>query len=225
MAWYYPKRPNNQFSLSKFSFGAKKTSTIEYLQKFLYLRQFWVLQRWKIVVIFPYRRTEPKRHPVFASLFQTNCIEVIYLEDHLKTTEESLTLDTFRLILSEPTTAPPLANKLLRSVLGTPNVQLEKIIEAILWYKFPKLTRKEIEAMLDLDFDLTQTAMYQEAKEEGKAVGLQEGKRESLLTFLQLRFGALSEPVLSRIQSATMPELDAYLLRIWSLKTPDDLFN
>lgn len=42
-----------------------------------------------------------------------------------------------------------------------------EFIEAIVVYKFPNLSREEIEAMLNLNL-IRQTKVYQEAKEEGK---------------------------------------------------------
>lgn len=42
-----------------------------------------------------------------------------------------------------------------------------EFIETIFVYKFPNLSREEIEAMLDLSL-IKHTRVYQEAKEEGK---------------------------------------------------------
>ncbi|BAZ29882.1 hypothetical protein NIES4074_23290 [Cylindrospermum sp. NIES-4074] len=51
-----------------------------------------------------------------------------------------------------------------------------EFIETIVVYKFPNLSREEIESMLNLSL-LKQTRVYQEAKEEGK----EEGKLELAL--------------------------------------------
>ncbi|MFM6518780.1 MAG: DUF2887 domain-containing protein, partial [Microcystis panniformis] len=45
--------------------------------------------------------------------------------------------------------------------------ELLELIETILVYKLPQVSRKEIEAMFSLS-DLKQTKVYQEALEEGK---------------------------------------------------------
>ena len=45
-----------------------------------------------------------------------------------------------------------------------------EFIETIVIYKFPNLSREDIEAMLDLNL-LKETKVYQEAKEEGKEEG------------------------------------------------------
>lgn len=55
------------------------------------------------------------------------------------------------------------------------------MIETILVYKLPAMSREEIEAMFELS-DLKQTRVYQQAKEEGKL----EGKLESVSGLLAI---------------------------------------
>ncbi len=59
------------------------------------------------------------------------------------------------------------------------NVQrtIIELIETVIVYKFPKLTRQEIESMLGLN-DLKQTKVYQEALEEGEQRGEQRGEQQ-----------------------------------------------
>ncbi len=57
--------------------------------------------------------------------------------------------------------------------------QLLELIETILVYKFPKMSRKEIETMFGLS-DLKQTRVYQEGKEEGTRTGRLEAKLEAV---------------------------------------------
>ena len=45
--------------------------------------------------------------------------------------------------------------------------EIIELIETVVLYKFPRLSRQEIEEMLGLS-ELKQTKVYQEAKEEGK---------------------------------------------------------
>ena len=63
--------------------------------------------------------------------------------------------------------------------------QLLEFIETILVYKFPKMSRKEIEAMFGLS-DLKQTRVYQEGEEEGKQKGRVEAKLEAVPRLLAL---------------------------------------
>ncbi|NEO19208.1 Rpn family recombination-promoting nuclease/putative transposase, partial [Moorena sp. SIO4A5] len=57
--------------------------------------------------------------------------------------------------------------------------ELLQLIETILVYKLPKLSRTEIEAMFSLS-DLRQTKVYQEALAEGRLEGIQEGRLEGI---------------------------------------------
>jgi predicted transposase/invertase (TIGR01784 family) len=51
--------------------------------------------------------------------------------------------------------------------LQLPQKQLLELIETILVYKLPNISREEIEAMFGLN-ELKQTRVYQEAKQEGR---------------------------------------------------------
>ena len=51
---------------------------------------------------------------------------------------------------------------------------LLQLVNTVIFYKFPLLSRKEIEAMLQVD-DLRNTRVYQEAKEEGLKEGIEKG--------------------------------------------------
>ena len=54
------------------------------------------------------------------------------------------------------------------------------LIESIVVYKFPQLSRQEIATMLGVQ-DLKQTRFYQEVFAEGKQEGIQQGKQEGKL--------------------------------------------
>ncbi len=72
-----------------------------------------------------------------------------------------------------------------RQELADVNTQRKfiELIETVFVYKFPQLSREEIEAMFGLN-ELKQTRVYQEAKaegvEEGRQEGLEEGRQEGL---------------------------------------------
>ncbi|WP_257999210.1 DUF2887 domain-containing protein [Fischerella thermalis] len=63
--------------------------------------------------------------------------------------------------------------------------QLLELLETILVYKFPKMTRKEIELMFGLS-DLKQTRVYQEAKQEGRQEGARQEKFRMIPLLLRL---------------------------------------
>ena len=72
-----------------------------------------------------------------------------------------------------------------------------EFIETIVVYKFPNLSREEIETMLNLNL-LKQTRVYQEAKEEGK----EEGKLETQLKMIPilLELGLTIQQIADRLE-------------------------
>jgi predicted transposase YdaD len=57
--------------------------------------------------------------------------------------------------------------------------QVVKFIETVLVYKFPQLSRQEIEAMFNYS-DLKKTRVYRDAKQEGLQIGEQRGEQRGL---------------------------------------------
>jgi predicted transposase/invertase (TIGR01784 family) len=57
---------------------------------------------------------------------------------------------------------------------------LVELIETVIVYKLPRLSREEIQAMLQVN-DLRETKVYQEAKQEGWQEGRQEGRQEGIV--------------------------------------------
>jgi predicted transposase/invertase (TIGR01784 family) len=60
-----------------------------------------------------------------------------------------------------------------------------ELIETVVLYKFPAISRGELEAMLNLS-DLRQTRFYQEAKEEGLIEGERKSKLKAVPELLKL---------------------------------------
>jgi predicted transposase/invertase (TIGR01784 family) len=191
----------------------------------LYIKQFEVRQHWKVLVIFGRKSMEPERSLAHQLFFDQGVVEVIHLKDYLTTAEDSLGMNTLRLILADKQKTPLLAKKLLETVFFSTNKSLEKLIEAIVLYKFPTLTREEIQTMLELDFDITQTTLYAEAKTEGKIEGEHRGFAKGLISLLTDRFGALDANVTEKLQASTDEQLQQYYKRIWTLESVEDLFS
>ena len=89
---------------------------------------------------------------------------------------------TIKLIIEDENAAIIAARDLITRTQQEINIeqqqkQLLELIETILVYKFPRMSRKEIEEMFGLS-DLKQTRVYQEGVEEGKQQGKQQGKEE-----------------------------------------------
>jgi len=84
-------------------------------------------------------------------------------------------------------------------------------IETVLVYKFPKLTREEIEKMFTLD-DLRQTRIYQDAQQECLEIGLQRGKKveaeQLILRLLRKRFKNLTNSQVEYISALDLEQLE-----------------
>ncbi len=115
---------------------------------------------------------------------------------------------------------------------GRRKIEILKLIETVLVYKFPKLTRAEIEAMFTLN-DLKETRVYQDARQEGlqegRQEGFQEGRQEGELSLvlrqLNRRFGKLSDRLTLSIQTLEMPQIEELADQLLDFRSIDDLDN
>jgi predicted transposase YdaD len=147
------------------------------------------------------------------------------------------------LITCPPEEAVKVVNE-IRSV-NTNRVILE-FIETILVYKFPRLTRKEIERMFALD-DLRQTRVFQEirdeylqegiqigkqegiqiGKQEGIQIGKQEGRREGeislVMRLVRRKFGQPDRELTTKISNLTLEQLENLGEELLDFTTIDDL--
>jgi len=99
------------------------------------------------------------------------------------------------------------------------------LLETVLVYKLPKLTREEIQDMLGFnDVELKKTRFYQdvfvegrqEGREEGRAEGRMEGEAAVLLRLMERKFHPLSESARQRVADA-----DAETLLVWAERVLD----
>ncbi len=170
---------------------------------YLYLNQYKPAQNWQAVAIFARRSHDPGKSPHFQELFASSRIKRVYLEDWLDRETNSLGIAIVQLILAPEVKATELAKQLAVQVERetAPDLQRDVVefIETVLVYKFPQLSREEIEAMFTLD-DLKHTRVYQEGK--------QEGKQETILHQLSRKFGQISPTMKSQIKTLEMPQLE-----------------
>lgn len=138
----------------------------------LYLRQYEPVNDWQAVVIYPFRKIEPPEMPAYRDLIALPKVQRIYLDELEVTPEQSLGLQILKLVVESNRKAPKQARHLIvqaQHEVGDLLVQREimELIQTIVVYKFPKISRKELEQMLGLG-DLKETKFYQEAKQETK---------------------------------------------------------
>jgi len=114
----------------------------------------------------------------------------IYLDRLTPQTSHSLGLQIVQFIIAPELQAtqqvPSLLNQAKQQISDAIiQENIVELIEKVIVYKFPQKSRQELEAMFSLT-EWKQTRFYQEAKEEGKLEGEQEGKLKTVSSFLKL---------------------------------------
>jgi predicted transposase/invertase (TIGR01784 family) len=136
----------------------------------LYLRHHPPRRHWQAVIIVPTRRHAPKLEEAYA-MFASH-LTIITLKDLSES--ENMGVELARLITATQRKAPIQARTLLKRTeqeIERPIQQtVEDFISTIMVYKFPKLSRQELETMLELG-SIKKTRVYQEALEEGESIG------------------------------------------------------
>jgi predicted transposase/invertase (TIGR01784 family) len=165
-----------------------QTDTEIYLRLFseigLYLRQYKPQNSWKGVVIYPTRSLDTADIKHYSEFFSSQRVSRIYLDELGEVSSLPVGIATIKLVIADNDTAITIARELIdrtkqENYTAAKQRQLLELIETILVYKFPSMSRQEIEAMFSLS-DLQQTRVYQEAKEEGRL----EAKLEVISQFL-----------------------------------------
>lgn len=157
---------------------------------FLYLRQYKPRNPWRGVVIYPTRNIDIGDKEYFLEFFLSQRIGRIYLDELGEAASLPIGIATIKLVIEDEDTAVTTARELINRTkqagnLQLPQQQLLELIETILVYKFPNMSREEIEAMFGLS-ELKQTRVYQEAEQEGKQKGRVEAKLEAVPKLLAL---------------------------------------
>ncbi len=88
------------------------------------------------------------------------------------------------------------------------SAQLVELIETIVIYAFPQLSRQEIAAMIEV-FDIKETRFYQETREEGREEGREEATRALVLRQLTHKFGQISEADQNTVDQLSVEGLEA----------------
>lgn len=188
---------------------------------FLFFDQYPQTADWRAVVLFAKRSTEPEQTQLFRTLLESNQVQRVYLEDLQDSPTESLGMGLLQLIVARPEVAGTQAQELVAKARSQfqPDAVLQRIvelIETVMVYKFPTLSREEIEQMFSLS-ELKQTRVYQEALEEGRQEGRQEGEQEGrrnealsmVLRQLNRRLGALESSVETLVSGLSLARLEA----------------
>ncbi len=157
---------------------------------FLYLRQNKPQNDWCAVVIYPSRSVDTGNIRHYREFFASLRVRRVYLNELGEASEQSIGIGTVRLVILPEARAVEQARILIdrvRQEIGDEFVKEEylQLIETIIFYKLPNMSREEIAAMFGMS-ELKQTRVYQEALQEGKREGQLEAKLEAVPRFLAL---------------------------------------
>lgn len=197
---------------------------------FLYLHQYPQNNPCKAVVIYPERKTEVDNIHKFQGLIDIANIDRIYLQESVNQTSQNWHLRLLELIITDVNTAPLLAKQLLTTltVQNQSEHPLFDLIETIITYKFPHLTRDEVKQMLhipDIHLDIKQTQFYKDIYTEIYSEGEQKGEIKVILNLLKRRFGELDVHLVEQIKTLDLKQLDYLAENLLDFKQLDDLVN
>ena len=228
---FIPATNDKPFFLIEVQFQPKEDFYWEFLSEiFLYLNQYRPKQEWQAVAIFARRSFEPEIPNYVREIIASNRIVRVYLDDWLDRETDSFAINIIQLILSSESQAVTMARQLGEKIEqeNDPEIQEQvlELIETVLVYKFPKLSRQEIETMFTYS-DLKQTRVYQEAREEGELRGekrgLVKGQATMLLRLLNRKFGQISPSLRGKVNKLSAKQLENLAEALFDLETIADL--
>ncbi|ACB49441.1 CHP1784-containing protein [Crocosphaera subtropica ATCC 51142] len=153
---------------------------------FLYLSKTELNNDWQGVIIYPNRQIETQQTQRYQEVLNSPRITRIYLDELANLNQTSIGLATIKLITLPSAETIENTRQLIQRVKGEFNPdqkpqELLQLIETILVYKLPRLSRQKVEAMFSLD-ELKQTQYFQDVREEAKLEGIQEGELRAKIT-------------------------------------------
>ena len=168
---------------------------------------------WQAVVIYPSRSIEQTNIYPHRGFLNGNQVHRVYLDELGDIRQLPLWVALMVLTTVNSEQAPSEARYLLeRSACEEAKTASSAIIElvtTIMVYKFEKLSRREVEAMLGIT--LKETRVYREIKEEGREEGREEGlqrERSLILRLLTRRVGELPKDVRQRVETLSLEQLE-----------------
>lgn len=155
---------------------------------FLYLYQYKAVNDWRAIVVYPRRSIESVQPLPYQFLLESDRIHRIYLDE--LGANSSLGVGIVQLVVESEKKATAKAINLIsqaREQIADAQTQQQilEFIETIVIYKFPRLSRQEVEAMLGLDL-IRNTRVYQEAYAEGEQKGSLVAKLAAIPRLLEL---------------------------------------
>jgi predicted transposase/invertase (TIGR01784 family) len=175
---------------------------------YTYLKQHDPGQAYCSVVLFAHRGLEPTALIPYQPLLDAGLLRPFYLDEAPELANAPLGLSILYLIRQTETQAPATARGLVaraKAEIGDEALRSDLIglIETVILYKLPRLSREEIQSMLQIH-DIRESRIYQEGREEGR----EEGRKEGIEKGIALTIAKMAAKGLSSQDIAAMLELD-----------------
>jgi predicted transposase/invertase (TIGR01784 family) len=160
---------------------------------FLYLRQNQPQNHWCAVVLYPSRSVDTGNIRHYREFFASQRVRRVYLNELGEASEQSIGIGTVSLVILPEARAVEQARILIERVrqeIADEFVKEEylQLIETIIFYKLPSMSREEIAAMFGMS-ELKQSRVYQEALQEGREEGELIGKLKAVPRLLAFGLG------------------------------------
>lgn len=195
---------------------------------FLYLRDYQPVNDWRAVVIFTKKSLDPDVPKHYSEFDLSGRLQRIYLDQMPEDLgDASFALKLVHLMGMNNRTAVGQAKKLLTENYHVTSDVMEqrKLLEwvvTVFAYKFPKLERREIEAMFGLS-ELKQTRFYQEIEEEIGPIREQQGARSVVLRQLNHKLGSIPDKTVERINELSPDQFESFSEALLDFETVNDL--
>ena len=184
----------------------------------------------RVGIIHPSRQVERLDERRYGSVVKLPEVHRVYLEDWADVPAHTVGLRLVQMLAGEAAKAPAKKRQLLREPAvmdgsGLPESVLLDLVETILVYKLPTVSREEVRRMLEShDIDLKQTRFYQEVFAEGRTEGRTEGEAKLLRRQLIRRFGPLPAWAEARLTGAEPAQLEVWGERVLEAATLEAVF-
>jgi predicted transposase/invertase (TIGR01784 family) len=192
----------------------------------LFLDQHPQTVDWQAAVFFSSRNVESDQVHLHRAFLNSDQVHRVFLDDLSGVVTESIGIGLIQLILADAANAVVQAKALLNKTQAKQTdakmAAIIELIETIVVYKFPQLSRQEIERMLGLS-ELRQTKVYQEALQEGRQEGEQAGQAKLILHLLSFRVGEVSPDLAAKVQALSLSQLETLSVALFDFSTPVDL--
>jgi predicted transposase/invertase (TIGR01784 family) len=177
---FLPKEPGLPLYFLEVQFYRSNAVYADLLVKaYTYLKQNEPSQPFCGVVLFADRSLEPEGLAPYQPLLDAGLVRRFYLDELPELGNAPLGLSILFLIGLIESEAPTAANNLIARVRtevddAVLQADLVRLIETVIFYKFPHKTREELQAMLKIE-DIRESHIWQEARAEGRKEGVEQG--------------------------------------------------